>query len=113
MNVNSVIANLGNGNVTTDDIITGDIHQETHVTNEHREEFLHILEELKSEIDKLQNPSAREAVEIIQDETKKEIWDSRIIKFALDTVQKIGVTLASKAIITLGSKALSLLPYIV
>lgn len=112
MDINAVIANLGNGNVTTGNITTGDIRKETIVTNEHREEFLKIIEELKREIDTLNDNSSREVVDLIQEETKKDSWNKKLIKFALDTVQKTGVTLAAKGIVSLGTKAMTLLPLV-
>ena len=112
MNINSVIANLGNGNTTTGNITTGDILQENKVVNENREEFLRILEELKHDIEALNDDSAKEAVELIHEEVKSDFWNKKLIKFALDTVQKVGVTLAAEGVVALGSKALALLPLI-
>lgn len=112
MDINAVIANLGNGNVTTGNITTGDIHKETIVTNGYREEFQKIIEELKREIETLNDNSSKEAVDLIQEETKKESWNKKLIKFALDTVQKTGVTLAAKVIVSLGAKAIALLPFV-
>lgn len=112
MDINAVIANLGNGNVTTGNITTGDIHKEAIVTNEHREEFMRIIEELKREIETLKDDSSKEAVDLILEETKKEAWNKKLIKFALDTVQKTGVTLAAKVIVSLGAKAIALLPFV-
>lgn len=34
------------------------------------------------------------------------------MKFALDTIQKTGVTLAAKGIVSLGAKAMALLPFV-
>ena len=59
MDINAVIANLGNGNVTTGNITTGDIHKETIVTNGYREEFQKIIEELKREIETLNDNSCK------------------------------------------------------
>ena len=112
MDINAVIANLGNGNVTTGNITTGDIHKEANVTNEYREEFMRIIEELKREIETLNDNSSKEAVDLIQEETKKDSWNKKLIKFALDTVQKAGVTLAAKVIVSLGAKAIALLPFV-
>ncbi|WP_308274494.1 hypothetical protein [Prevotella sp.] len=112
MDINAVIANLGNGNVTTGNITTGDIHKETNVANEYREEFMRIIEELKREIETLNDNSSKEVVDFIQEETKKDSWNKKLIKFALDTVQKTGVTLAAKGIISLGAKAIALLPFV-
>mgnify|MGYP004494974425 FL=1 len=112
MDINAVIANLGNGNVTTGNITTGDIHKETIVTNGYREEFQKIIEELKREIETLNDNSSKEAVDLIQEETKKDSWNKKLIKFALDTVQKTGVTLAVKVIVSLGAKAIALLPFV-
>mgnify|MGYP004505761935 CR=1 FL=1 len=112
MNINSVVANLGNGNVATGNITTGDIRQENNVNSESRKDFLKVLEELKREVETLKDNSAKEAVELIHEETKKDSWNKKVIKFALDTVQKIGVTLAAKGVVALGSKALALLPLI-
>lgn len=112
MDINAVIANLGNGNVTTGNITTGDIHKETNVANESREEFMRIIEELKREIEILNDNSSKKAVDMIQEETKKDSWNKKLIKFALDTVQKTGVTLAAKGIISLGAKAIALLPLV-
>ena len=112
MDINAVIANLGNGNVTTGNITTGDIHKETIVTNGYREEFQKIIEELKREIATLNDNSSKEAVDLIQEETKKDSWNKKLIKFALDTVQKTGVTLAAKVIVSLGAKAIALLPFV-
>ncbi|WP_308230616.1 hypothetical protein [uncultured Prevotella sp.] len=112
MDINAVIANLGNGNVTTGNITTGDIHKETIVTNGYREEFQKIIEELKREIETLNDNSSKEAVDLIQEETKKDSWNKKLIKFALDTVQKTGVTLAAKVIVSLGAKAIALLPFV-
>ena len=112
MDINAVIANLGNGNVTTGNITTGDIHKETIVTNGYREEFQKIIEELKREIETLNDNYSKEAVDLIQEETKKDSWNKKLIKFALDTVQKTGVTLAAKVIVSLGAKAIALLPFV-
>lgn len=112
MDINAVIANLGNGNVTTGNITTGDIHKETIVTNEYREEFMRIIEELKREIEILNDNSSKDAVDLIQEETKKDSWNKKLIKFALDTIQKTGVTLAAKGIVALGAKAITLLPFV-
>lgn len=112
MDINAVIANLGNGNVTTGNITTGDIHKETIVTNGYREEFQKIIEELKREIETLNDNSSKEAVDLILEETKKDSWNKKLIKFALDTVQKTGVTLAAKVIVSLGAKAIALLPFV-
>lgn len=112
MDINTVIANLGNGNVTTGNITTGDIHKETKVANEYREEFMRIIEELKREIETLNDNSSKEAVDLIQEETKNDSWNKKLIKFALDTVQKTGVTLAAKVIVSLGAKAIALLPFV-
>ena len=112
MDINTVIANLGNGNVTTGNITTGDIHKETKVANEYREEFMRIIEELKREIETLNDNSSKETVDLIQEETKKDSWNKKLIKFALDTVQKTGVTLAAKVIVSLGAKAIALLPFV-
>ena len=112
MDINAVIANLGNGNVTTGNITTGDIHKETIVTNGYREEFQKIIEELKREIETLNDNSSKEAVNLIQEETEKDSWNKNLIKFALDTVQKTGVTLAAKVIVSLGAKAIALLPFV-
>lgn len=112
MDINAVIANLGNGNVTTGNITTGDIHKENIVTNGYREEFQKIIEELKREIETLNDNSSKEAVDLIQEETKKDSWNKKLIKFALDTVQKTGVTLAAKGIVSLGAKAIALLPFV-
>ena len=70
MDINAVIANLGNGNVTTGNITTGDIHKETIVTNGYREEFQKIIEELKREIETLNDNSSKEAVDLIQEDRK-------------------------------------------
>lgn len=112
MDINAVIANLGNGNVTTGNITTGDIHKETNVANESREEFMRIIEELKREIGTLNDNSSKEAVNLIQEETKKDSWNKNLLKFALDTVQETGVTLAAKVIVSLGAKAIALLPFV-
>lgn len=112
MDINAVIANLGNGNVTTGNITTGDIRKETIVTNGYREEFQKIIEELKREIETLNDNSSKEAVDLIQEEIKKDSLNKKLIKFALDTVQKIGVTLAAKGIVSLGAKAMALLPFV-
>lgn len=112
MDINAVIANLGNGNVTTGNITTGDIYKETNVANESREEFMRIIEELKREIETLNDNSSKEAVNLIQEETNKDSWNKNLIKFALDTVQKTGVTLAAKVIVSLGAKAMALLPLV-
>ena len=40
MDINAVIANLGNGNVTTGNIVTGDIRKETNASDKYRKEFL-------------------------------------------------------------------------
>ena len=109
--INAVIANLGNGNVTTGNISIGDIHQENNITNENCNKFLRILEELTRETETLKNQSVKEALESIQKETtKKTSWNWNLIKFALDTIQKVGVSLAAKGMIALSSKAMDMLP---
>lgn len=112
MNINAIIANTGNGNVTTGNISTGDIRQKINVDDEQRKEFLGILEKIKQEVDSLGDSTSIEAVELIQEEAKKESWNKKIMKFALDTIQKTGVTLAAKGLTALAGKAISLLTLI-
>lgn len=110
MNINAIIANTGNGNVTTGNISTGDIQQKICIDNEQRKEFLLLLEEMMKEAESLNDSTAAKAVVLIQDETKKESWNKKIIKFALDTIQKTAVTLAAQGLSLLVSKAIALLP---
>lgn len=112
VDINAVIANLGNGNVTTGNIVTGDIRKEANASDKYRKEFLKVLEELQREIALLDDKSSKEAVELIEKEIQKDSWDKKLIKFLLDTVQKTGVTLASEGIISLGTKAVGLLQMI-
>lgn len=112
MNINAIIANTGSGNVTTGNIFTGEIHQEINIDDEQRKEFLILLEKIKQEVDSLGDSTSIEAVELVQEETKKESWNKKIMKFALDTIQKTGVTLAAKGLTTLAGKAISLLTLI-
>ena len=87
MDINAVIANFGNGNVTTGNITTGDIRKETIVTNEHREEFMRIIEELKREIETLNDNSSKDAVDLIQEETKKDSWNKKLIRVSSSLYQ--------------------------
>lgn len=112
MNINAIIANTGNGSVTTGNISTGDITQEINVTSEQRKEFFALLKGIKQEVEALGDSTAIEAVDLIQEETMKESWNKKIMKFALDTVQKTGVALAAKGLYALASKAISLLTFI-
>lgn len=112
MNINAVIANMGNGNVTTGNVSTGNIHQEYFANNVNGEEFLKLLQEIKQEVNMLGDKSANEAIELIQEETKKKSWNKKILKFTLDSLQKTGVTLAAHGLCTLVSKAYALLPLI-
>lgn len=75
MDINAVIANLGDGDVTTGNITTGDIRKETIVTNEHREEFLKIIEELKREIETLNENTSREALDLIREDLEQETYE--------------------------------------
>ena len=112
MRINAIIANTGNGTVTTGDVNTGDIHQENSAMDRNRDEFLKILQGIKSEVQSIGDNSAKEAVEIIQNEIHKESWNKKIMNFMLDSLQKTGVTLAAKGLETLVSQALALLPLI-
>lgn len=112
MNVNAIIANMGNGNVSTGNIITGDVRQTNTVNNEKMAEFIKVLNELKTSVDAFGDKTAKQTVELIQEETKKNTWDKKVIGFMLDTLQKTGVALAAKGLAPLVSKALALLPLI-
>ena len=79
MNINAVIANMGNGNVTTGNVATGNIHQEYFANNVNGEEFLKLLQEMKQEVNMLGDKSANEAIELIQEETKKKSWNKKIL----------------------------------
>lgn len=112
MDINAVIVNMGNGNVSTGNISTGNIHQENNVNNTSREEFLKLLQEIKHEVILLGDKSANDAVEFIQEETKKKSWNRKFLEFTLDSLQKTGVTLAAQGLCALVSKACTLLPFI-
>lgn len=112
MNVNAIIANTGSGSVTTGNISTGDITQEINTDNEQRKKFLMLIEKIKQEVEDLDDSTAIEAVDLIQEETKKESWNKKMMKFALDTVQKVGVTLAAQGLTSLATNAIALLPMI-
>lgn len=112
MDINAVLVNMGNGNISTGNITTGNIHQENNVNDTSREEFLKLLQEIKHEVILLGDRSANDAVELIQEETKKKSWNKKILEFALDSLQKTGVTLVAKGLCTLASKACTLLPLI-
>lgn len=112
MDINAVIVNMGNGNISTGNITTGNIHQENYVNNANSEEFLKLLQEIKQEINLLGDKTANEAIELIQEETKKKTWNKKLLEFALDSLQKTGVTLAAQGLCALVSKACALLPLI-
>ena len=106
MNTNAIIANMGNGNVSTGNISIGEINQDNVANNGSRDEFLRLIDEIKTEVDSLEDVSASEAVKLMQEETKK------ILGFMLDTLQKTGVTLAAKGLSTLTAKAIAFLPMV-
>ena len=112
MDINAVIANMGNGNVTTGNVSTGNIHQEYFANNVNGEEFLKLLQEIKQEVNMLGDKSANEAIELIQEETKKKSWNKKLLEFMLDSLQKTGATLAAQGLCALVSKACALLPLI-
>lgn len=112
MNVNAIIANTGNGNVSTGNISVEDVKQEINVDNEQRKDFLVLLEKIKQEVEALGDSTSIEAIVLIQEETKKESWNKKVMKFALDTVQKVGVTLAAQGLTSLVTNAIALLPLI-
>jgi len=110
MNTNAIIANMGNGNVSTGNISIGEINQNNVANNGSRDEFLRLIDEIKTEVDSLEDVSASEAVKLMQEETKKKSWNKKILGFMLDTLQKTGVTLAAKGLSTLTAKAIAFLP---
>ena len=112
MNINTIIANMRNGKVSTGNISIGEINQSNLVNNENRDEFLRLLNEIKTEVASLEEPSASEVVELIQEETKKKSWNKKFLSFMLDTLQKTSVTLAAKGLSTLTAKAIALLPLV-
>lgn len=98
MDINAVIANLGNGNVTTGNITTGDIHKETIVTNGYREEFQKIIEELKREIETLNDNSSKEAVDLIQEEIKKDSWNKKLVRIGYCTENRSDISCKSYSV---------------
>lgn len=112
MSINAIIANTGNGSVTTGNISVSDINQEINVDGELRKEFLTLLEHIKKEVSSLNDSTAEDAVELIQEEAQKESWNKKVMRFALDTIQKTGVTLAAQGLVSLVSKAAALLSFI-
>lgn len=112
MNMNAVIANMGSGNVTTGNISIGNIQQGNNVNTANSEEFLKLLQEIKQEVNLLGDKSANEAIELIQEETKKKSWSKKLLSLALDSLQKTGVTFAAQGLCALVSKASALLPFI-
>ena len=112
MDINAVIANMGNGNVTTGNISAGGIHQGHRGNNANRGEFLKLLQEIKHEVILLGDKGANDAVGILQEETKKKSWNKKLLEFMLDSLQKTGATLAAQGLCALVSKACALLPLI-
>lgn len=110
MKINAIIANTGNGDVTTGNVSIGDIHQENGSKDEHRAEFLEILQEISEEIKSFHDDSVSNVVKTIQEETKRGKRSKKALKFALETLQKTGVTMAAQGLTSLVSKALKLLP---
>lgn len=103
---------MGNGNVSTGNISIGEINQSNELHNESRDEFLGLVSEIKTEVASLKDASACEAVELIQEETKKKSWNKKVLSFMLDTLQKTSVTLAAKGLSTLAAKAIALIPFV-
>lgn len=112
MNINAIIANTGNGSITTGNISTGDIDQSNEIVNANKDEFVKILNELQKLVEDLGDSYSQKTVELIQDETKSPTWNKKVIEFMLDSLQETGVTLAAKGLVSIVSKAITLLPLI-
>lgn len=108
-NINGIAVNTGSGSITTGDINIGHFTQTMNDLSEIRKEFVEILSKLKKEVQDLGNEKAIEAISIIEEETKKEKWNKKIMAFSLDIVKNTAANLTANGLMTLASNAMSLL----
>lgn len=107
--INGIAVNTGSGSITTGNINIGNFTQTMNDLSEIRKEFVEILSKLKKEVQDLGNEKAIEAISIIEEETKKEKWNKKIMTFSLDIVKNTAANLTANGLMKLASNAMSLL----
>ena len=107
-NINSAVANLGEGIVNTGDIIGNDIT--LYVTDPFQQEkFKDILSEIKNIVEKSNNTDLKEMVNDINQECKKTNWSKKLLKTTLNAMKGIATDVIADQLSPLVANALALL----
>ena len=107
-NINSAVANIGDGTINTGDIIGNDITQ--YVTDHCKQEtFMKILSAIKDVVEKSGNAELMEQVNDIQEECKKAHWSKKLLKTTLNALKGIATGVVVDQLSPLIANALALL----
>lgn len=109
-NINSLIVNQGSGSVNLGDIKVERIDQKIAPLSDPQKEFLEIVKQIEKLTKKGTDEQIKQALLVIQEETKQTKWRKHILEFALDIIKSVAVNITTEAILPLVSKAASLLP---
>lgn len=107
-NINSAVANLGEGVVNTGDIVGNDITQ--YVTDPcQQEKFKEILSEIEGIVEKSNNTDLKEMANDINQECKKTNWSKKLLKTTLNAMKGIATDVIANQLSPLVANALALL----
>lgn len=107
-NINSAVANIGEGTVNTGNIIGNDVTQ--YVTDHCKQEkFMEILSAIKNVVEKSGNAELMEQVNDIHEECKKSHWSKKILKTTLNALKGIATGVVVDQLSPLIANALALL----
>lgn len=106
--INSVVANTGNGNVST-----GNISDNASILlisdEEQKAKIQELISKLVSEAKKIDNEDLQMAVDTISEECKKPSWAKKTLKLGLNAVQGIATGIAANQLTPIVAQALALL----
>lgn len=107
-NINAIVANTGEGSVSTGDILDSQTTQ--YISDiEKKRQLQDLIDELREEASKITNQDLLLTLEVISEECKKPSWSKRVLRMAFQAVQGIAVGITANQITPIVTQALALL----
>ena len=107
-NIASAVTNIGSGSISTGDIISNTITQ--NISNENRKEFLELIFQIEKEVECLNDKNINDSISIIKEETKKEIWNNKLLSVSLNSILGVISGVTANIVTPLIQQGLSMLP---
>lgn len=106
--INSVVANIGDGNVNTGNISDSDLT--LYISDQDQKEKLQsVISQLVEKASDIDNSDLKMAIDTIKEECNKPSWGKKTLKLALNAIQGIATGIAANQLTPIVTQALALL----